>query len=378
MQSTGPVRRWDVRRETGPRMSPLSRFTSHGGGMAQPVRPSKAMNTRPDSQDLFVPVLAWLGRRPSLAELRTWHEALRAAVANLMPVDLLACWLYPTRGGSVLVGPAALADDQLVAPPAEPLVAQEALFALEDRIARGGYRSVMAIPIRAEVQDVGLLVVGSFKADAYELASQRALHRVSAQIAISCRRLAAQSWVIPNPASEERNAIIAGVTEGLLDAMARARDGSELVQLCSDALANQIPHDRLELLAAAPAPDCWTLLGLDRTAAPRLRVDADVGDAIDGLVHYFGAREILRIGDLRTIERTWPASADLRGAERVRSVLAARLEVAGEFVGWLTMASETADWFRTDDEPVVRLAARILAARVAAWEARAELAGAWN
>ncbi|MGH7594291.1 MAG: GAF domain-containing protein, partial [Gemmatimonadales bacterium] len=282
------------------------------------------------------------------------------------------------RGGSVLVGPQTLAADDLVPPPAEPLVVQEALFAVEDRIAHGGYRSVMAVPIRAEVQDVGLLVVGSFKTDAYQLASQRALHRVAAQIATSCRRLAAQPWVIPHPAGEERNAIIAGVTEGLLDAMARARDGSELVQLSSDALANQLPHDRLELLAAAPAPECWTLLGLDRIGAPRLRLDADVADAIDGLAHHFGARETLRIGDVRTLDRTWPASADRRGAERVRSVLAARLEVAGEFIGWLSLASETPDWFRAEDEAVAHLAARILASRVAAWEARAELAGAWQ
>ena len=328
--------------------------------------------------DLFVPVLAWPGRRPSLAELRTWHEALRGSVANLMPTDLLACWLYPSRGGSVLVGPPALAADQLVPPPAEPLVVQEALFALEDRIVRSGYRSVMAVPIRAEVQDVGLLLVASFSEDAHTLASQRSLHRVAAQLATSFRRLAAQPWVIPNPAGEESNAIIAGVTEGLLDAMTRGRDGSELVQLCSDALANQLPHDRLELLAAAPAPDCWALVGHDRTAAPRWRVEAEAGDAIDGLVHYFGARELLRLADLRAIDRTWPAAADRLGAERLRSVLAARLEVAGEFVGWLCLASETVDWFREDDEAVARLAARILAPRVAAWQAKAELAGAWS
>jgi hypothetical protein len=330
------------------------------------------------TSNLFVPVLAWPGRRPSLAELNTWHEALRGAIANEMPVDLLACWLYPVRGGSVLVGPAALSQDDLSPPPAEPLVAQEALFALEDRIARSGYRSVMAVPIRAEVHDVGLLVVASFDGDTHNLASLRALHRIAAQLATSCRRLASQPWVIPNPAGEERNTIIAGVTEGLLDAMSRARDGSELVQLCSDALANQLPHDRLELLAAAPAPECWTLLGLDRIAAPRLRVDSDVADAIDGLVHHFGARELLRIGDLRTIDRSWPASADVRAADRTRSVLAARLEVAGEFVGWLCLASESVDWFREDDESVARLAARILASRVAAWQAKAELAGAWS
>jgi transcriptional regulator with GAF, ATPase, and Fis domain len=328
--------------------------------------------------DLFVPVLAWPGRRPSLAELTTWHEALRGAVANVIPTDLLACWLYPSRGGSVLVGPPALAADRLEPPLAEPLVAQEGLFALEDRIAQGGYHSVMAVPIRAEMQDVGLLVVATFSEDAHGLASQRTLHRVAAQLATSFRRLAAQPWVIPNPAGEERNAIIAGVTEGLLDAMTRGRDGSELVQLCSDALANQLPHDKLELLAAAPAPDCWALVGLDRVAAPRWHVEAEAGEAIDGLVHHFGARELLRLADLRTIDQAWPASADRRGAERLRSVLAARLEVAGEFVGWLCLASEATDWFRAEDEDVARLAARILAPRVAAWQAKAELAGAWN
>jgi hypothetical protein len=52
--------------------------------------------------------------------------------------------------------------------------------------------------------------------------------------------------------------------------------------------------------------------------------------------------------------------------------------VAGEFVGWLALASETPNWFSADDEPVARLGARILAGRVAAWQARAELAGAWS
>ncbi len=328
--------------------------------------------------EVFVPVLAWPGRRPSLGELRTWHEALRGAVGSAMPLDLLACWLYPSRGGSVLVGPAALADDDIEPPPAEPLVTQEGLFALEDRIARGGYQSVMAIPIRSEVQDVGLLLVGSFEADAYRLSHQRILHRAAAQLATSCRRLAAQPWVIPAPAGEEHNTIVTRVTEGLLEAMARGRDGSELVQLCSDALANQLPHDFLELIAAAPAPDCWTLLGLDRTTTARWQLDTDSADAIDSMVHHFGGREIVRVGDVRDGSQVWPASADRRSADRVRSVLGARLEVAGEFVGWLCLASETPDWFSAEDESVARLASQILAPRVAAWEARAELAGVWS
>ncbi|HRP08548.1 MAG TPA: hypothetical protein PLL69_08670, partial [Gemmatimonadales bacterium] len=113
----------------------------------------------PDSPSLeaFVPVLAWSGRRPSLAELATWHEALRDAVGQILPLDLLACWLLPSRGGSLLVGPAGLANDALELPEAEPLLPQEGLFALEDRIKAGGYGSVMVVPIRSEVQDVGIL-----------------------------------------------------------------------------------------------------------------------------------------------------------------------------------------------------------------------------
>jgi hypothetical protein len=313
-----------------------------------------------------------------LAELTTWHEALRGSVATAVPLDLLACWLYPSRGGSILIGPPALAADNIVPPPAEPLVAQEAIYALEDRIVAGGYQSVMAVPIRAEVQDVGLMLIGTFAPDSYGLKELRTLNRAAAQLATSCRRLAAQLWVVPQPAGDDRNSVIAGVTEGLLDAIERGHDGRELVQLASDALANQLPHDRLEVVAAAPAPDCWALVGLDATATPLVHVGSEVTDTIDALVHHFGARELVRVGDLRTLDAQWPALIDRRGAERLRSVIAARLDVGGEFTGWLFVASETPDWFTEEDEAVVRLAARLLAPRVAAWEARAELAGAWG
>ena len=59
--------------------------------------------------EAFVPILAWPGRRPSLAELATWQEALRDAIGVLMPVDLVATWIHPTRGGAVLLGPPELA-----------------------------------------------------------------------------------------------------------------------------------------------------------------------------------------------------------------------------------------------------------------------------
>lgn len=328
--------------------------------------------------EAFVPVLTWSGTRPSLAELNSWHEALQAAVGSMMPAELVACWLYPARGGSVLIGPASLPPDALTPPVAEPMVLQEGLFALEDQLVAAGYKSAMALPIRAEMQDVGLLLVGALSEGAYRLADQRTLHRVAAQMSTSCRRLAAYPWVRPRPAGSDHNSVVAGVTEGLLEAMRRARNGNDLVQLASDALSLQLPHDRLELVAVAPAPDCWALVGGERGALSTLSLDPDAADAIDGMVHRLGARSIGRISDLQSADIRWPATTDPRGAERLRGVLAARLEVGDELVGWLWFGSETAGYFRDEDEAVAQLAAELLAPRVAAWAARAELAGAWS
>ncbi len=328
--------------------------------------------------EAFVPTLAWPGRRPSLAEVATWHEALRDAVGQVMPLDLLACWLLPSRGGSVLLGPAGLRADHLEIPAAEPLVSQEGLFQLEDRIVAAGYRSAMAVPIRAEMQDVGLLVVGRFEAEGYTLADQRTLHRVAALLATPLRRLAAQSWVTPALPSDDRAAQVAGVTEAILDALDLARNGTELVQLTSDAIGALLPHDRCELVAVAPAPDCWALLGADGVPGRPVQLTAMDQDRIDAVVHHLGSRDTARIDDLRRHQFEWPGTHDRRQADRQRGLLAARLEVGGEMVGWLWLGHDAEGWFRENDEAVLRLAARLLASRVASWTARHELAGAWG
>jgi len=329
--------------------------------------------------EAFVPALAWPGRRPSLTELGTWHEALRDAVGQILRLDLLACWLLPSRGGSLLIGPQGMAGEGLRVPAAEPLVAQEGLFRLEDRIRTAGYQSVMAVPIRSEVQDVGILAVARFSGEEFTLGDLRTLHRVAALLATSCRRLAAQPWITPAPAAEEHSAVVAGIAEAVLDANDRARTGSDLTQLVSDAIGVQLPHDRLEVAAVAPAPDCWALLGAEGLpAASSVQLTAADLDRIDALVHHLGAREVYRIDDLAAVGLEWPGAHDRRGAERQRSLCAARLEVGGEMVGWLWVGSDVAGWFSESDEAVVRLAARLLAGRVAAWTARHELAGAWG
>ncbi len=329
--------------------------------------------------EAFVPVLAWPGRRPGLGELASWHEALSDALAVLLPFDLMACWLYPSRGGSVLVGPPGLVEDRVVPPAAEPLVSQEGLFALEDRVRAAGYRSVTAVPIRSEVQDVGLLLVASFEADVYRLAHLRLLHRVAGELSGSCRRLASHLWLPTAPGTDDPNAALLGLTDRLLDAGHRARDGADLVQLASDAVAAELPHERLDLVAVVPAPECSALLATRQgTAARSVRQDPDGIRCIDALVDRMGARDLVRIPDLRQIGLAWPSAGDPRGADRLRALLAVRLEVGGEIVGWLWLGSETPGWFREEDESVARHAARLLAAHVAGWVARTEQAGAWS
>src|ERR687892_297343 len=48
--------------------------------------------------------------------LATWHEALSNTLGIDVPHDLLGLWLFPAHGKAVLLGPAALAADNLAVP----------------------------------------------------------------------------------------------------------------------------------------------------------------------------------------------------------------------------------------------------------------------
>jgi GAF domain-containing protein len=325
--------------------------------------------------DTFIPVLAWPGRRPTLGELATWYEALADAIRVALPADLVACWILPARGGSVLVGPTGLASSDLAIPAAEPLLGHEAVFALEDRLHAAGYGSALVVPIRSEVQDVGVLAVGAFAPDAFDLGAHRTLTRIAAQLAPSCRRLAAEPWIAPARTSEDAATAAAALADALLDAMDRARTGADLIQLVSDALSEALPHDRLDIVAVAPAPECWAQLSHDG-ARRHVLPSAHAIDRIDAIVHHLGHHPTARVADLAAEELAWPDGPDQRGADRARALLAARLSVGGEFIGWLWLGSETRDWFRGEEEPLARLAARLLSGRVAAWGARLELSAA--
>src|SRR5690606_18798377 len=141
----------------------------------------------------------------------------------------------------------------------------------------------------------------------------------------------------------------------------------DLAQLVSDAIGVQLPHDRLDILAVAPAPDCWAMLGTDGITGRTLQIDATDLDRVDALIYNLGGEPTVRIADLREVGLQWPGSFDGRNADRQRALLAARMEVGGELVGWLWLGSSSPGWFQETDQEVARLAARLLASRVATW-----------
>src|SRR5918996_2204712 len=124
--------------------------------------------------------------------LATWHQALSNALAADVPHDLLALWLYPHAGGVVLLGPEALAQDDLSVPLPSPQVQPNQLAVLEEIIRDAGYHSTASLPIRFGRRDVGLLLVASLGPGRYRGMDLVVLRLAAQRLAPSLGRLARQ------------------------------------------------------------------------------------------------------------------------------------------------------------------------------------------
>ena len=74
----------------------------------------------PSSGEPLVPILRVEEGVADADALATWHQALSNALAPDVPHDLLALWLFPISGDAVLLGPEALAQDELQVPLPSP------------------------------------------------------------------------------------------------------------------------------------------------------------------------------------------------------------------------------------------------------------------
>lgn len=194
----------------------------------------------------LVPIL-----RPELGlgdpvALATWHEALSDGLAVDLPHDLLALWLFPHEGGVVLLGPEALAQDELSVPLPEPHLQQAQVAVLEEIVRDAGYGSVAAVPVRFGRRDVGLLLMADLRAGRYGEPELVVLRLAAQRLAPSLGRLARQwgSRGLPGFKLER--------TAALLDAIGQASRSvtslQEFTATLSRALEPLLPHDRLELL----------------------------------------------------------------------------------------------------------------------------------
>ena len=142
----------------------------------------------------------------------TWYEALSNVVGVEIPHDLLAIWRHPVSGGAALVGPAALAEDELRVPLPLPRIGAPQLSLLEAVIADAGYGSVSCFACRTERNDVGLLLVASFAPGMHDQETKEQLAAVARRIAPTLARLADPDRpdVAPHPETGVVDAIACG------------------------------------------------------------------------------------------------------------------------------------------------------------------------
>ncbi len=313
--------------------------------------------------DFLVPLLRTEGGAPDPAAIETWHIALSATVAIEIPHDLFALWLYPPRGGSVLLGPPALAEDHIDVPVPAPLLQQNDLYGLEETLRRAHYASAMAAPVRPAdgSRDLGVVLLGGFEKSRFGPGEALTLRRLAVQLAPVLADLGGR--VVSAPAALlEHGLTRETLPEHLARAVCEATDGLDLVRRASGTLHQLIPHDRLEILTVGAVSG--TLMPL--SGAGRRRWTGPGGsearDPLGPLAQRFGESSTLLIPDLAEIEGLrWQLESP---AVAIHALLAARLTVGGDTAGYVLLGSVTPDAFREEDEELLGFAALLLAPRV--------------
>lgn len=296
--------------------------------------------------------------------LATWHSALSNALSADVPHDLLGLWLYPSHGGAVLLGPEALAQDDLTPPLPSPQVEPVQVALLEDIVRDAGYGSVVALPIRSGRRDVGLMLVADLRLARYGEAEQMVLEIAAQRLSPMLGRMARQ-WSTTTGASPQVARVAA-----LVDAVAQAGAQSGTPQLylaeLGRALEPLLPHDHLELLVADAGGTHTYRLG-EHAGGPLWADPSLVLDRQDlDLEAMFGDHRTLLIGDTYQ-EARWPRGyftmEEPVGSE-LRSVVGTRVRGPQGAAAYLLAGSVGADLYRTDDAELLARVGELVAAQV--------------
>lgn len=298
--------------------------------------------------------------------LATWHQALSNALAADVPHDLLALWLYPHAGGVVLLGPEALAQDDLSVPLPSPQVQPNQLAVLEEIVRDAGYHSTASLPIRFGRRDVGLLLVASLGPGRYHGMDLMVLRLAAQRLAPSLGRLARQ-WDGADGAHGHRPERIATLLDGVAQASATGSTPQRFAAALSQVLEPLIPHDRLELILSGPGGGRYYRLGEHLGGAlwadPSLMLDSTSLD-LAGLAEPHGR---VLLGDAGRDAR-WPRGyftvADPAGAE-LRAVVGARAAGPTLLTSYLLLGSVGPDLYDEADADLLGRVAALIAPHVA-------------
>ena len=210
----------------------------------------------PAAGEPLVPILRLDDGSDDADALATWHQALSNALAADVPHDLLALWLYPTRGGVVLLGPEALAQDDLKVPLPSPQLQPQQLTILEEIVRDAGYASAVSLPIRFGRRDVGLMLVASLGPDRYRGLELIVLRLAAQRLAPSLGRLARQ-WGGTAHGAERA----ASLLDAVVQATAAGVTPQAFAAALGQALERLVPHDRLEVILSGPGGGRYYRLG---------------------------------------------------------------------------------------------------------------------
>lgn len=308
-----------------------------------PPAPAYDMTDRTVRKPLpLIPILRAGKGVPDRDDLATWHEALADAVGVELPHDLFALWLYPASGGVQLIGPEALAQDELAVPLPRPRVSDEAAERLAAVVARA-YRSVMCLPIRFGPTDVGLLLVASLEPDRYDADAREMLGHVADAIAPTFSRIARQQGAGPGGPTDDLGTELAA-------AWTEARSPRDFFALVSNVFGRTVPHDTFEVLIPGPSPGRQYRLGAHPGgppwAEPALTIEKDRLD----LFGLFRGHPTLDLRDPPPDLRLTELLGDgLAAGQAIRSLLGVRVTSSGHLAGHVLVGSIRPGAYQAED-----------------------------
>jgi hypothetical protein len=341
--------------------------------MPLPDAPEPSERALPETAaDPLVPILRVEEGLGDPVALATWYEALSSALSVDVPHDLLALWLYPTRGGAVLLGPEALAADDLSVPVPAPQLDDTQLAFLEEVVRDAGYGSVVTVPVRFGRRDVGLMLVGDLQPARYDATTLITLRLVTHRLAPLFGRLARQ-WGAAGATSRQLERI-AALLDVVGQAVGDAGTPNRFVVALSRGLEPLLPHDHLELFLADSPPTRFFRLG-EHSGGPTWsdpslvvgRQDLDVEEL-------FGLHDRVLLPDTYR-ESRWPRGyftlADPPGAEP-RSIVGARIVGPKGLSAFVLAGSVGPDLYEEDDAALLVRLGALIAAQVALFASAGE------